>query len=701
MTTPLVPPSAEWLPPAMRDAPDDDPGAARLIDDLLAGVDAQRARLASDIDQAWQDLFIESCADWAVPYLGSLLGLPADAERLEVAYAIALRRRKGTPAALEDFAEIITGWTARVVDGWTVVEWSQRLGHPPPPRVASVDLGHLATQRIGSPFEQARRSVSPGGRWHPRAATAVVWPWHVATLRQLEAPPLAVVGAHRFALHPLGAEAPLYLQPWPRQLASDADARSGSSAMTGDETDAPVRLTYRTFEALAAPGDITYGGNWQIAATHPLATQPPPADAEPPVVALTVGGAEIGWDKLRFGSLPDGVVAPFPPAADEAVIDPARGRVELGAILAAAGTLRATWHRALAGSLGALANDAAIDHDARVVVTVNPALVAGPAVVATLAAAFPAAEALVAARGLHAQDSVPGRPDVEIRLETSDRLIAPPPVAFVPTLPRWRIVAPTPALPTVVGDLDLDLTGACLTLEGFYVTGDITLGPGLEGATLRHLTMDPPGGATLTADAQAWSLALDAEQCLLGAIRADLAAEQLFLRSCVIDGTGAGLRVCGGPPGGAPRDAVAAVSRLGPDLAAAGVTFIGAVRAEVLDAVDCVFVDGAEVTQQQQGCLRHCYIGPDPDPTTSLPARYRCGPFPPPTFASVGFEASGYYTLALEPDHPLLAAASDGGEVGAYNADRRGLRLDRLRRRITEFVPLGLNAHVALAPWEE
>jgi hypothetical protein len=27
---------------------------------------------------------------------------------------------------------------------------------------------------------------------------------------------------------------------------------------------------------------------------------------------------------------------------------------------------------------------------------------------------------------------------------------------------------------------------------------------------------------------------------------------------------------------------------------------------------------------------------------------YRCGPFPPPTFASIGFEAAGYYALDLE-----------------------------------------------------
>lgn len=697
----VVPPAAVWLPPALRAGPDDEPGAPRLIDDLLVAVDRQRALLAADIDQLWQDLFIESCAQWAVPYIGALLGTPADAERLEVAYAIALRRRKGTPAALEDFAEVLTGWSARAIEGWQVTAWAQRLGHPPPPRIATVDLGHAAAQRVGTPFERARRSVSPGGRWSPRAATAMVWPWRVVTLRQVEAAPLPVAGGHRFALHPLAQEAPLYVRPGPRRIASDADARPAVSSRTGTETDAPVRCTYRALEALAAPGDITYGGTWQVATTHPLAT--PAGGADPPVVRLTVGGTEVTWGQLRFGSLPPGAPAPFPPAAGEAVVDLARGHVELGTGLAAAGTLRATWHRPVPGSLGGLASDAAVDPEARVVVTVNPALVTGPAVVHTLADAITAANALVAQRGLTAADSRPGRPDVEIRVDTSDRLAAPPAatLAFTPAVPRWRIVAPAPSLPVITGDLDLDLDGACISLEGLTLAGDLRLGQGLHGASLRSITMDPTAGATLVADPEAWSLALDAERCLLGAIRADLAAGAVDLRSCVVDGLGSRLRVCGGPPGGSARDAVAPGLRLGPQVRAAGVTFVGAVRAEALDAVDCVFVDGATVVQQQEGCLRHCYLGPDPGPTPSLPPLYRCLRDPAPTFASAGFEAAGYYTLALEPDHPLLAAATDGGEVGAYNADRRALRLARLRRRVTEFVPLGLRALVALAPWEE
>jgi len=125
------------------------------------------------------------------------------------------------------------------------------------------------------------------------------------------------------------------------------------------------------------------------------------------------------------------------------------------------------------------------------------------------------------------------------------------------------------------------------------------------------------------------------------------------------------------------------------------------VHTESIDAADCIFGDGVEAVQQQEGCLRHCYLGPDLSTPPSRPVTYRCGPFPAPTFASIGFEAAGYYALDLEREQPLLSAASDGGEVGAANRLRRGARLERLRQRVHEFVPLGLRAGIALAPWEE
>jgi hypothetical protein len=292
-------------------------------------------------------------------------------------------------------------------------------------------------------------------------------------------------------------------------------------------------------------------------------------------------------------------------------------------------------------------------------------------------------------------------PDVEIRLETSDRLVAPGAQAFTPTLKRWRIVAPRGMTPTVDGSLDLDLDGACLTLEGFAVTGDVTLGARLEGVELVDLTMSPPDGGSVLVAPGAWSLSLSARRCVLGPIRADLGAFPVRLTDCIVDGTGARLRVCGGKAGGAPSDALATRSGFAPAVQADGVTFVGAVRAEAAEAVNCLFEGGVDVVQQQEGCLRHCYLGPDLSTPPSHPVTYHCGPFPAPTFSSIGFEAAGYYALELESRHPLLEAASDGGEVGAYHHLRRAARLQRLRRRVHEFVPLGVQPGLALAPWEE
>ena len=79
------------------------------LQSLLMLVEEQLAVLANDLDQLYDDQFIETCAPWVIPYIGGLIGYepvhgiaPAVASpRAEVANTISFRRRKGTILVLE------------------------------------------------------------------------------------------------------------------------------------------------------------------------------------------------------------------------------------------------------------------------------------------------------------------------------------------------------------------------------------------------------------------------------------------------------------------------------------------------------------------------------------------------------------------------------------------------------------------------
>ena len=159
-----------------------------------------------------------------------------------------------------------------------------------------------------------------------------------------------------------------------------------------------------------------------MSADHPLAQEPEPG--RPVLLSLEADGTPIPWTALRFGSLPPGAAAPAPPAAGEAVVDlvarPRRAGQRLRGAAARDLAPPDTGRPRRAG-----APTATPIPSARVTIAVNPALPAGGRIVHTLADAFTQGEALSA--GQDPDASTPEHPDVEIRIETSDRLAAPPP----------------------------------------------------------------------------------------------------------------------------------------------------------------------------------------------------------------------------------------------------------------------------------
>jgi hypothetical protein len=194
------------------------------------------ATLEEDLAQLYDDQFIETCTDWAVPYLGDLIGDRAlhnivpkvSSPRAEVANTIAYRRRKGTASMLEQLARDVTGWDARVVEFFQLLATTQSLIHLRPDNLHTPDLRKWEPlERLNTAFDtvahtlDVRRIASQRGRYNIPNIGIFLWrlssyfvPGKAAatnptlnTARSIAAHP----GGYTF--NPIGLDAPLFNPP--------------------------------------------------------------------------------------------------------------------------------------------------------------------------------------------------------------------------------------------------------------------------------------------------------------------------------------------------------------------------------------------------------------------------------------------------------------------------------------------------------
>ena len=97
------------------------PGVLRALVQILA---KEAVFLRRSQDRLWEDIFIETCDEWAVPYIGGLVAtrllsaLNPRGRRVDVAKTIYYRRRKGTPSVLEELINDISGWDGKMVESF-------------------------------------------------------------------------------------------------------------------------------------------------------------------------------------------------------------------------------------------------------------------------------------------------------------------------------------------------------------------------------------------------------------------------------------------------------------------------------------------------------------------------------------------------------------------------------------------------------
>jgi hypothetical protein len=209
---------------------------------LLRVIAEQVNVVEDDMTQLYDNWFIETAQDWAVPYIGNLVGyvpvadagLPADAPacenprvlvpRREVANEIRNRRAKGTLALLEQLALDAADWPARAVEFFKLLVRNQNINHLYLARHRIDDLREMdALDRLGGPFDSIAHNVDvrridshrrPG--WFNIPSVGVfVWRLHSLPVTETPAACIEEVGPQCYTFSVLGQDAPLFVAPQP------------------------------------------------------------------------------------------------------------------------------------------------------------------------------------------------------------------------------------------------------------------------------------------------------------------------------------------------------------------------------------------------------------------------------------------------------------------------------------------------------
>jgi hypothetical protein len=209
---------------------------------LLQVIGEQVDLLERDIEQLYENWFIETCADWVVPYIGELVGAqgpPAAASggdrgargallgsvlapRRAVANSIRNRRRKGTLALLELLARDAADWPARAVEFSSLLAWMQPLNQLRPERGRTADLRDgRALSFTDGPFDSLAHTVDvrrlgssrTPGRYNLASVGLFVWRLKAYGLARESAYALEELGSSAFTFSVLGNDAPLFTQP--------------------------------------------------------------------------------------------------------------------------------------------------------------------------------------------------------------------------------------------------------------------------------------------------------------------------------------------------------------------------------------------------------------------------------------------------------------------------------------------------------
>jgi hypothetical protein len=679
---------------------------------LLAVMSEQIAVVEENLDQLYDDQFIETCAEWVVPYIGDLIGYRAlhgvvskiGSPRAEVANTIGYRRRKGTAAMLEQLARDVTGWPARVVEFFELLRTTQYMNHIRLFNAASPSLRDWeALERLDSAFGSTAHTIdvrciaTRKGRFN--IPNIGIFLWRIQAFR-LQDSPAVKLDAHRFLFSPLGNDSPLFTRP----LAEDQIEHLATPL------NVPEPISRRVLDAHF---DDYYGGGDEKS------------------LVIDDGGSALPVQVCDLSDDGGGAGAWAHKPEHHIAVDPVLGRIAFPDDQHP-DTVKVTYHYGFAAEMGGGPYERA---GTFAQLTVDQARLRIPGDHATIQAAI---------------DALPPEGGI-VEITDNGR--------YVETLAIKAAAGATIELraanerrPTVILTDDFSISGGAesyVTLNGLLIVGSDTAAPklgtvrvatGPDGSLahlrIRHCTLVPglrlaidgkaqnPDVASLSIDMD--GVAADIDKSILGGVRVAVGSACTASGS-IIDSTAADQVAYAAPDGRAA----------GGSLTLRECTVVGRIHADRMPLISNSILLAVAATsgdwkvpiraaRRQEGCLRFSFV-----PLTAIvPRRYRCQPelavateiarlenlshselsaterdavraniepWLVPGFMALRYGRPDYLLMRESCPSEICTGADDESEMGAFHDLYAPQRETNLRVRLEEYLRFGLEAGIFFA----
>ncbi len=713
-----------------------DDASGGLVRALLEAVASQLDVLERDIDALYQDWFVETASDWVLPYLADLLGIdelpPGPGRRAVIANMIELRRRKGTPAALEQVARDVTMWPARAVEAHRFLAATAHVNHVRLDRPAVAPLrgpGYAAD--LGSPLI-ARGSLDPGmhlaevrrvarGRGRHNIGNVLVTAFPHQVYGVDRAPARARDGA--WWAHPLGLPTPLFALP---------TIESGIEDLAV-EANLPVPLRPRRLLDLlrAARAGLLDPAHLPVEVGVTVASGPGAGHTIVAPERLRVCGLEdLGREPdvvSGDGTVTPGVVL----TGRQAMVDPVTGHVRMyvdGVAEPADATgpvaVHLRWAYGATADVGAGTYDRTDLHDSALAsdryqrarpeafIAQHVARFDTPAPGSGDPAGPDLATVLATVAGEWAGTALPGgnvpttgsttvisipdsgtwTGDVAVTIPAATRLVV--------VAGTWepRITADGEVLPPVPGGYGTDgvrphlrgsLTvtggpGSSLLVDGLLIEGDLVVTAGDLGAlTLCQATVTGALRVNTASVRRNAELLVRVLRCAVGRVRVPATVPDVEVTDSVLTPEVRGAAVASGS---------VALDAPGANLRLTGVTVRGGVVGRTLTASSCVLDGVTTIAHRQTGCARYTALRS----RSKVPRRFRCVPEDDgelgvrAVYVATDPGAPSFLTLASSCPVAIREGGEGGAEMGVHHHLDRPGRLRAAGRLLTDFLPVGL-----------